>query len=42
MAQEKNLWGAKGAGSGNFAITKPKRKKTKMRASRVKNVRRAR
>lgn len=42
MAQEKNLWEAKSAGSGNFSITKPKRKKAKMRASRVKNVRRAR
>lgn len=35
-------WSARNQGSGTFIISKPKRKKTKMRASRLKNKRRAR
>jgi hypothetical protein len=35
-------WGAKAHGSGTFVISKPKRKKSKMRLHRLKNVRRAR
>ncbi len=42
MADEKKTWSAKGMGSGTFLISKPKRKKTKLRQSRVKNKRRAR
>jgi len=46
MADEKNekkkTWSARNLGSGTFAISKPKRKKTKLRQTRVKNVRRAR
>ena len=36
------IWQAKSMGSGTFIISKPKRKKAKQRATRVKNVRRAR
>jgi hypothetical protein len=36
------LWQTKNLGSGTFVITKPKRKKAKLRASRVKNKRRGR
>ena len=43
MAQEPNkTWQAKSMGSGTFLISKPKRKKAKLRASRVRNKRRAR
>ena len=43
MARDPSLlWQAKNVGSGTFIITKPKRKKTKLRAMRVKNKRRAR
>ena len=43
MAEETNkTWQAKNMGSGTFLISKPKRKKAKLRASRVKNKRRAR
>jgi len=35
-------WTAKAYGSGTFVISKPKRKKSKMRLHRLKNVRRAR
>ncbi len=36
------IWQAKNVGSGTFIISKPKRKYPKLRASRVKNKRRAR
>ena len=36
------LWQAKSVGSGTFLISKPKRKKAKLRATRLKNKRRAR
>ncbi len=39
---KKREWAARPAGSGTFIITKPKRNKVKMRASRIKNNRRAR
>ena len=39
---EKQLWSAKNIGSGTFHITKPKRKKAKLRATRIKNRRRGR
>lgn len=39
---EKQLWSAKNIGSGTFQITKPKRKKAKLRATRLKNRRRGR
>lgn len=43
MARDPNqVWQAKNVGSGTFLISKPKRKRTKLRASRVKNKRRAR
>ncbi len=43
MAQDPTkLWQAKNVGSGTFLISKPKRKMTKLRASRVKNKRRGR
>jgi hypothetical protein len=43
MAEEPaKLWQAKNVGSGAFIISKPKRKAGKLRASRVKNKRRAR
>jgi hypothetical protein len=42
MAEEKAPWQARNVGSGSFIISKPKRKKAKTRAHRVKNVRRAR
>ena len=43
MAQDPaKLWQAKNLGSGTFVISKPKRKASKLRASRVKNKRRAR
>ncbi len=43
MAQDQGkAWQAKNMGSGNFLISKPKRKATKLRAARVRNVRRAR
>ena len=35
-------WSARNQGSGTFVFSKPKRKKTKMRAHRLKNRRRAR
>ena len=35
-------WSVKNLGSGTFIISKPKRKKTKMRVHRLKNRRRAR
>ena len=35
-------WSARNLGSGTFAISKPKRKKSKMRLHRLKNKRRAR
>ena len=35
-------WSSKAHGSGTFVISKPKRKKSKMRLHRLKNVRRAR
>lgn len=35
-------WSSRGQGSGTFIISKPQRKKTKVRRQRVKNVRRAR
>ena len=35
-------WSARNQGSGTFLISKPKRKKSKMRLHRLKNVRRAR
>ena len=37
-----NDWTAKAHGSGTFVISKPKRKKSKMRLHKLKNVRRAR
>ena len=39
---EKQLWSSKNIGSGTFQITKPKRKKSKLRATRLKNRRRGR
>jgi hypothetical protein len=39
---EKQVWSSKNIGSGTFHITKPKRKKAKLRAARLKNRRRAR
>ncbi len=42
MAEEKKVWQAVNEGSGNFKISKPKRNRAKLRANRVKNVRRAR
>ncbi len=43
MAQKSNkTWQAKNMGSGTFLISKPKRKKAKLHASRVRNKRRAR
>ena len=43
MAEEtKKTWQAKSMGGGTFLISKPKRKKAKLRASRVRNKRRAR
>lgn len=38
--QKENVWAAENVGSGTFSITKPKRKKTKLRQSRVKKPRR--
>jgi hypothetical protein len=35
-------WSSRNQGSGTFIISKPKRKKTKMRLHRLKNTRRAR
>ena len=35
-------WKSKYLGAGTFIITKPKRKKTKIRQTRIRNVRRAR
>lgn len=40
MADEKTLYKAENLGSGTFLITKPKRKKAKMRQTQLKNVRR--
>jgi hypothetical protein len=37
-----NEWKSKYLGAGTFVITKPKRKKTKVRQTRIKNVRKAR
>jgi hypothetical protein len=42
MAIGKGDWSARNQGSGTFIFSKPKRKKTKMRLHRLKNVRRAR
>ncbi len=43
MAQNpEQVWQAKNVGSGTFIISKPKRKEHKLRASRLKNKRRAR
>lgn len=43
MAEEKaQPWSARNVGSGTFIISKPKRKKAKLRRMRVKNKRRAR
>lgn len=43
MADEpKKVWQAKNLGSGTFAISKPKRKENKKRATRIKNKRRGR
>ena len=43
MAEEQGkTWQAKNVGSGTFLISKPKRKYPKLRASRLKNKRRAR
>ncbi len=43
MAQDPSkLWQAKNVGSGTFLISKPKRKRAKLRATRLKNKRRAR
>ena len=43
MAQDPRMvWQAKNVGSGTFIISKPKRKEAKLRASRLKNKRRAR
>ena len=43
MAQEgAKDWQAKNVGSGTLLISKPKRKSAKLRASRLKNKRRAR
>jgi hypothetical protein len=38
----KKDWSSRNAGSGTFIISKPKRKKAKLRSHRVHNVRRAR
>ncbi len=38
----KKDWSSRNLGSGTFVISKPKRKKTKLRAHRVHKVRRAR
>ena len=40
MADEKQQYKAENLGSGTFLITKPKRKKAKMRQTQLKNVRR--
>jgi len=40
MADEPKLYKAENLGSGTFLITKPKRKKAKMRQTQLKNVRR--
>jgi preprotein translocase subunit YajC len=40
MADEAKLYKAENLGSGTFLITKPKRKKAKMRQTQLKNVRR--
>jgi hypothetical protein len=40
MADETKLYKAENLGSGTFLITKPKRKKAKMRQTQLKNVRR--
>lgn len=40
MAEEKQLYRAEYMGSGTFVITKPSRKKHKIRQTRVKNRRR--
>ena len=42
MAEKNAVWSARNIGSGTFHITKPKRKPAKLRASRLKNIRRAR
>jgi hypothetical protein len=42
MAEKQALWSSKNIGSGTFHITKPKRKKAKLRATRIKNRRRGR
>lgn len=39
---EKQVWASKNIGSGTFLITKPKRKRKKLHAARVRNKRRAR
>jgi hypothetical protein len=40
MADESKLYKAENLGSGTFLISKPKRKKAKMRQTQLKNVRR--
>jgi hypothetical protein len=42
MAVASGDWSARNQGSGTFIITKPQRKKAKMRRHRLKNRRRAR
>jgi hypothetical protein len=39
---KKKDWSSRNMGSGTFIISKPKRRKTKLRSQRVHNVRRAR
>jgi len=40
LADESKLYKAENQGSGTFLISKPKRKKAKMRQTQLKNVRR--
>ncbi len=40
--EKPNLWQSRRVGSGTFAISKPKRKKRKLRQTRIKNDRRGR
>jgi hypothetical protein len=42
MGKQTPDWSARNAGSGTFIISKPKRKRSKLRAARVRNKRRAR
>ena len=41
-SEKPNVWQARRVGSGTFAVTKPKRKKRKLRQTRLKNRRRGR